>query len=151
MLFLPRSEGDLQNPDRARAKVGKSLPGAQKDVEIMTDDVKGERIAKFLARAGVGSRRDVERMVAEGRIIVNNEVIQQPATFVTAQDMIRVDGAVIGPQERTRVWRYHKPTGLVTTHHDPQNRKTVFESLPPGLPRVISIGRLDLNSKGCFY
>ncbi|MEE8657631.1 hypothetical protein DOFOFD_01175 [Acetobacteraceae bacterium EV16P] len=96
----------------------------------MTDDVKGERIAKFLARAGVGSRRDVERMVAEGRIIVNNEVIQQPATFVTAQDMIRVDGAVIGPQERTRVWRYHKPTGLVTTHHDPQNRKTVFESLP---------------------
>ncbi|UYH51319.1 rRNA pseudouridine synthase [Candidatus Kirkpatrickella diaphorinae] len=114
----------------------------------MTDDVKGERIAKFLARAGVGSRRDVERMVAEGRIIVNNEVIQQPATFVTAQDMIRVDGAVIGPQERTRVWRYHKPTGLVTTHHDPQNRKTVFESLPPGLPRVISIGRLDLNSEG---
>ena len=108
----------------------------------------GERIAKMLARAGVCSRRDAERLIAEGRVSVNGKLLDTPAFKVTAQDDIRVDGKRVGEPEPTRVWRYHKPPGLVTTHRDPQGRPTVFEHLPPGLPRVISIGRLDLTSEG---
>jgi 23S rRNA pseudouridine2605 synthase len=109
---------------------------------------RGERIAKFLARAGIASRRDAERLVAEGRVKLNNEVVTHPATFVTAADLIQVNGVLVDPPERTRLWRYHKPDGLVTTHKDPQGRPTVFDKLPPGLKRVISVGRLDLNSEG---
>jgi 23S rRNA pseudouridine2605 synthase len=109
---------------------------------------KGERIAKWLARAGVASRRDAERLVAEGQVRLNNQVVSHPATFVAASDIVVVNGAVVDAPERTRLWRYHKPVGLVTTHRDPQGRPTVFERLPPGLPRVVSIGRLDLTSEG---
>lgn len=108
----------------------------------------GERIAKWLARAGVASRREVERMIAEGRVRLNNAPVTQPATFVTAGDIVQVDGKPIDAPERTRLWRYHKPQGLVTTHRDPEGRPTVFEHLPAHLPRVISVGRLDLNSEG---
>ena len=109
---------------------------------------RGERIAKWLARAGVASRRDAERLLAEGRVRLNNAAVAHPATFVGPADLVQVDGAVVGAPERTRVWRYHKPPGLVTTHRDPEGRPTVFERLPPGLPRVVSIGRLDLSSEG---
>jgi 23S rRNA pseudouridine2605 synthase len=109
---------------------------------------RGERIAKFLARAGIASRRDAERMLAEGRVRCNNQAVTHPATFVTAGDIVQVDGTVVRDAERTRLWRYHKPEGLLTTHRDPQGRPTVFEKLPAGLPRVVSIGRLDLNSEG---
>jgi 23S rRNA pseudouridine2605 synthase len=108
----------------------------------------GERIAKTLARAGVCSRRDAERLIAEGRVVVNGRKLETPAFKVTAQDVILVDGARVGAGWPTRLWRYHKPAGLVTTHRDPQGRATVFEKLPPDLGRVISIGRLDLNSEG---
>ncbi|MDX2237046.1 MAG: pseudouridine synthase [Hyphomonadaceae bacterium] len=108
----------------------------------------GERIAKTLARAGVCSRRDAERLIAEGRVVVNGRKLDTPAFKVTAQDVILVDGARVGQPAPTRLWRYHKPAGLVTTHRDPQGRATVFEKLPPDLGRVISIGRLDLNSEG---
>jgi 23S rRNA pseudouridine2605 synthase len=108
----------------------------------------GERIAKFLARAGVCSRRDAERLIADGRVKVNGKVLDTPAFKVSAKDKVQVDGRPIGAVEPTRVWRYHKPTGLVTTHRDPAGRPTVFEHLPPGLPRVISVGRLDLTSEG---
>ena len=108
----------------------------------------GERIAKWLARAGVASRRDAERLVAEGHVALNNGKVTHPATFVSAGDIVVVDGAVVDAPERTRLWRYHKPEGLVTTHRDPQGRPTVFEKLPPGLPRVVSVGRLDLTSEG---
>ncbi len=108
----------------------------------------GERIAKWLSRAGVASRRDAERMVAEGRVKLNNAVVTHPATFVTAGDLVVVDGKLADPPERTRLWRYHKPDGLMTTHRDPEGRPTVFQKLPPHLPRVVSIGRLDLNSEG---
>ena len=108
----------------------------------------GERIAKWLSRAGIASRRDAERMVAEGRVKLNNEVVTHPATFVTKGDLVVADGALVEEPERTRLWRYHKPAGLMTTHRDPEGRPTVFQTLPPHLPRVVSIGRLDLNSEG---
>ncbi len=112
------------------------------------ENPKGERIAKFLARAGVASRRDIERMIAAGRVVMNNEPVTHPATFVAAGDLVVVDGRPVNAVERTRLWRYHKPEGLMTTHHDPEGRPTVFERLPPHMPRVISVGRLDLNSEG---
>ena len=107
-----------------------------------------ERVAKVLARAGVASRRDVEKLIAAGRVALNGQVLTTPAIKVGPGDVLTVDGEVVGAAEATRVWRYHKPTGLVTTHRDPKGRPTVFEHLPAGLPRVISIGRLDLNSEG---
>ena len=107
-----------------------------------------ERIAKFLARAGVCSRRDAERLIAEGRVKLNGVVLDTPAVKVTAGDKVVVDGRPIGAVEPTRLWRYHKPSGLVTTHRDPAGRNTVFEQLPADMPRVISVGRLDLTSEG---
>ncbi|HEX3350736.1 MAG TPA: pseudouridine synthase [Acetobacteraceae bacterium] len=108
----------------------------------------GERIAKWLARAGVASRRDAEKLIAEGRVRLNNVVVTHPATFVAHGDLVVVGTKLVDPPERTRLFRYHKPVGLVTTHRDPEGRPTVFERLPPGLPRVVSVGRLDLNSEG---
>jgi 23S rRNA pseudouridine2605 synthase len=112
------------------------------------DNEGGERIAKLLARAGVGSRRDVERLIGEGRVAINGRVLETPAVKVEPGDILTVDGEVVGEPEATRVFRYHKPVGLVTTHKDPAGRPTVFAALPPGLPRLISVGRLDLNSEG---
>jgi 23S rRNA pseudouridine2605 synthase len=114
----------------------------------MSDSERGERIAKWLARAGVASRRDAETLIAEGRVKLNNEPVTTPATFITEGDLVVVNGRLVEAPERTRLWRYHKPAGLVTTHKDPQGRPTVFEKLPPPLPRVVSVGRLDLNSEG---
>ncbi|WP_119420210.1 pseudouridine synthase [Desertibaculum subflavum] len=108
----------------------------------------GERIAKVIARAGICSRRDAERLIEEGRVAVDGKVLKTPAFNVGPDAAIVVDGRPIGPAERTRLWRYHKPAGLVTTHKDPQGRRTVFDALRQQLPRVISIGRLDLNSEG---
>jgi len=108
----------------------------------------GERIAKFLARAGVASRRDAEKLITEGRVRVNNVVVVHPATFVDSKDLVTVNGKLVDQPERTRLWRYHKPDGLVTTHRDPEDRPTVFQKLPAHLPRVVSVGRLDLNSEG---
>lgn len=109
---------------------------------------RGERIAKALARAGVASRRDIERMIEDGRIKLGGQVVTHPATFVQPGDIMLVDGKPVDSPERTRLWRYHKPDGLMTTHKDPEGRKTVFDTLPEGLPRVISVGRLDINSEG---
>jgi 23S rRNA pseudouridine2605 synthase len=105
-------------------------------------------VAKFLARAGVCSRRDAERLIAEGRVKLNGKVLDTPAVKVTAKDRVSVDGRLVGAAEPTRLWRYHKPPGLVTTHRDPAGRATVFEHLPRDMPRVISVGRLDLTSEG---
>jgi 23S rRNA pseudouridine2605 synthase len=109
---------------------------------------RGERIAKYLARAGIASRRDAEKLIAEGKVKLNGKVVATPATFVAPGDRISVDGKPVAAAERTRLFRYHKPEGLVTTHRDPQGRTTVFATLPPGLPRVVSIGRLDITSEG---
>ena len=113
----------------------------------MTEE-KGERIAKRLARAGLCSRRDAERWIEAGRVVVNGSKLDSPACVVKPSDIIVVDGQPLGEPERTRLWRYHKPSGLVTTHRDPEGRTTVFEKLPEGMARVVSVGRLDLNSEG---
>ena len=107
-----------------------------------------ERIAKLLARAGLCSRRDAERWIAERRVSVNGEVLTSPAVTVGNNSEIRVDGKPLPAPERPRLWRYHKPAGLVTSHRDEKGRPTVFDTLPKDLPRLISIGRLDLNSEG---
>jgi 23S rRNA pseudouridine2605 synthase len=108
----------------------------------------GDRIAKVMARVGLCSRRDAEGWIAEGRVSVNGAVISSPALNVTASDKIAVDGKPLPQRERTRLFLYNKPRGLVTTHADPEKRPTIFETLPKGLPRLISIGRLDLNTEG---
>lgn len=113
-----------------------------------TTEPRGDRIAKWLSRAGVASRRDVERMLTEGSIKLNGKTVTHPATFITAGDIVQVNNKVIDQPDRTRVWRYHKPEGLVTTHKDPEGRPTVFDKLRLQLPRVVSIGRLDLTSEG---
>lgn len=109
---------------------------------------KAERIAKVLARAGIASRREAERMIEAGRVDVNGKTIDSPALNVSAQDQITVDGKPVGAPERARLWRYHKPIGLVTTERDEKGRTTVFQRLPDDLPRVVSVGRLDINSEG---
>lgn len=114
----------------------------------MDEERKAERIAKWIARAGLCSRRDAERWIAEGRVRVDGQVIESPALALDDPGRIAVDGRALPPIEHTRLWRYHKPAGCVTTARDPQGRPTVFEKLPPEMPRVVSVGRLDLNSEG---
>ncbi len=112
------------------------------------DKHKGERIAKVIARAGLCSRRDAERWIEAGRVKVNGAEINSAALNVVSKDKIHVDGKILPNQEPTRLFLYHKPPGLVTTHKDEQGRSTVFEQLPDSLPRVVSVGRLDLNTEG---
>lgn len=107
-----------------------------------------ERIAKRLSRAGVCSRREAERWIAAGRISVDGKKIVEPGTPVTAASDIRVDGKPIAAPQATRLWRYHKPSGLICSNSDPEGRQTIFDHLPPHLPRVITVGRLDLDSEG---
>jgi 23S rRNA pseudouridine2605 synthase len=109
---------------------------------------KGERIAKVLARAGLCSRREAERWIEQGRVAIDGRVLKTPAVVVGAGARVTVDGKPIPAKAPTRLWRYHKPRGLLTTARDPQGRPTVFDSLPAGLPRVVTIGRLDINSEG---
>jgi 23S rRNA pseudouridine2605 synthase len=108
----------------------------------------GERIAKYLASAGVASRRDAEKLIAEGRVTVDGRKLDTPAFKVTGKEKILVDGQPVRRPESTRLWRYHKPAGLVTTNRDPEGRPTIFGALPRDLPRVVTIGRLDLNTEG---
>lgn len=107
-----------------------------------------ERLAKFMARSGVCSRRDAEELIKQKRVTVNGEIIDTPAFNVEGSEKILLDGEKLPEIEQTRLWLYHKPVGLLTTHKDTAARATVFDHLPAGLPRVISVGRLDLNSEG---
>ncbi len=107
-----------------------------------------QRIAKWLARAGVASRRGVERLIAARKVEVDGKVLETPAFLVTGREDIRVEGKKIGPHEPPRMWRYYQPKGLITTSRDPERRVSVFDKLPKDLPRVISIGRLDINTEG---
>lgn len=112
------------------------------------DTPPGDRIAKVLSRAGIASRREAERMIEAGRVAVNGARIDSAALNVTARDRITVDGKPVEPPQPARLWLYHKPSGLVTTEADEKGRPTVFAALPDDMPRVMSVGRLDLNSEG---
>ncbi|AYC99793.1 pseudouridine synthase [Neorhizobium sp. NCHU2750] len=154
----PKSAGGKSAaPARPRANqdgAPKKQVRSAKREEFVTDDAatvadgKPERISKLLARVGVASRRDVERMILDGRVTLNGKPLDTPVVNVTLEDKIEVDGVPIRGIERTRLWLYHKPGGLVTTNSDPEGRPTVFDNLPEGLPRVLSIGRLDINTEG---
>ena len=112
---------------------------------------KPKRVAKMLARAGLCSRREAERWISAGRVAVDGKTLVTPAVTVTAENTVTVDGDPIPAAAPMRLWRYHKPPGLVTSHGDPQGRPTVFERLTGTLPRVVSVGRLDLNSEGLLF
>ena len=109
---------------------------------------KGERIAKIIARAGLASRRESEKLILDGKVKVNGKTISSPARNLSRDDVVEVDGKLLSPPEKTRIWMYHKPVGLISTSKDEKNRPTIFDKLPNEMPRVLSIGRLDLNSEG---
>lgn len=140
-----REEGERKpfrprKPETAKADTGVLLQSLRA--------TEPERIAKVMARAGVASRRDSEQMIAEGRVSVNGTVLESPALDIGPDDVVLVDGEPLPARERTRMWLYHKPRGLVTTNFDPEGRPTVFDNLPEDLPRVLSVGRLDINTEG---
>ncbi|HBI17985.1 MAG TPA: hypothetical protein DDY79_01400 [Brevundimonas sp.] len=148
----PRDDGAKRfgdKADRPRSDKPRTDKGG-KDGKSKTPEtpLRAERIAKTMARAGIASRREVERLIGLGKVAVNGRILDTPATLVTRDDVITVDGKPIGSTQATRVWRYHKPAGLLTSHSDPTGRPTVFDALPAGLPRVISVGRLDLATEG---
>lgn len=108
----------------------------------------GDRIAKLLARAGAGSRRDIERMIAEGRVAVNGVVLETPATILNSLEGVTVDGKPVAEAEATRIFLFHKPAGVLTAARDPGGRPTIYDVLPATLPRLVPVGRLDLNTEG---
>ena len=136
----PRREGSAARRDREEAPADDASRAPQPPAE--------DRIAKVVARAGIASRRDVEAMIAEGRVTLNGVLLTSPAVNVGPDDRITVDGEPLPSRERPRLWLFHKPRGLVTTFRDPEGRPTVFDALPDDLPRVVAIGRLDINTEG---
>ena len=148
------------NPPKSAAKIaGPKVEGAKAEGKAVVRKAavaakpaagtpEGDRIAKVLSRAGVASRREAERMIELGEVSVNGKVITSPALNVTSKDKIVARGVVVGEPEQARLWLYYKPDGLVTSESDEKGRETVFANLPPELPRVMSVGRLDLNSEG---
>ncbi|MGP9812380.1 pseudouridine synthase [Rhodopseudomonas sp. NSM] len=145
-IFAKRPAFGGRGAYRERPKTERAKPRAP--AAAKASDKTGDRIAKVVARAGLCSRRDAEAWVAEGRVAVNGVVIDSPALDVMPSDVITVDGKPLPERERTRLFLYHKPRGLMTTHADPEGRPTVFDNLPEDLPRLISIGRLDFNTEG---
>ncbi len=119
-----------------------------KPLDMTQNTPPGDRIAKVIARAGLASRREAEQMILQGRVSVNGKTIDSPALNVTPADKVVVNGKVVGTPDEPRIWLYHKPVGLVTTTKDEQGRDTIFDKLPEDMPRVMSVGRLDLNSEG---
>ncbi|GGD99536.1 pseudouridine synthase [Aureimonas endophytica] len=161
--FAKREEGGEERPRRSFAKDGERPSGPRRERGTGDDKATarprraaedGEesggamRIAKRLARAGIASRRDAEGMIADGRVRLNGHLVETPAVTVTMADRIEIDGEPLPAAERTRLWLFHKPAGIVTTNRDPEGRPTVFDRLPDDLPRVLTVGRLDINTEG---
>jgi 23S rRNA pseudouridine2605 synthase len=142
----PHSSADRDAP-RGRRAARAAAPPRKPQPEAEREDGP-QRIAKLLARAGVGSRRDVERMIEEGRIALNGEVIAQPAPLLASLDGLTVDGNPVAKPVSTRLYRFHKPAGCLTAARDPKGRKTIYDVLPKGLPRLMPVGRLDYNTEG---
>ncbi|MBX9452530.1 MAG: pseudouridine synthase [Mesorhizobium sp.] len=147
----PRGEGGDKRPFRKRDDTAAPRPG-KREREVAVDAgeaaATSERIARRLARAGVASRRDAEEMIAAGRVRLNGKVLDTPAVNVGPRDRIELDGNEIPAIERTRLFLFHKPAGVVTTNRDPEGRTTVFDILPKKLPRLMTVGRLDINTEG---
>ena len=145
MRACPAAAGKRRRK-RPRSGTG---PGADNDADGKEGGaVSGERVAKRIARAGLCSRRDAERWILAGRVAVDGVTLATPAVVVSDANAITVDGKPLPEKEARRLWRYHKPAGLLTSHKDPAGRATVFERLPAGMPRVVSVGRLDFTSEG---
>ncbi|KQT69737.1 MULTISPECIES: pseudouridine synthase [unclassified Aureimonas] len=151
---VPRSSGKGDGPrssgkrDEARSSSSEGFRKPRLAAAASDEPAGSMRIAKRLARAGIASRRDAEGMIADGRIKLNGRLLDSPAVTVTSSDRIEVDNEALPAIERTRLWLFHKPAGLVTTNRDPEGRPTVFDRLPEDLPRVLSVGRLDINTEG---
>lgn len=144
----PRRKGQADAASGRQGDQHNRARPAQKAPESVAFVETPERIAKLLARAGIASRREAERMIADGRVRLNGKILDTPAITATLSDRIEVDGESLRGIERTRLWLYHKPAGLVTTHKDPEGRPTVFDNLKLGQSHVVSIGRLDINTEG---
>lgn len=151
----PAAPGDRRSAKRppfrrSPAQAQKAAASSQPSADLPRRD--GDRIAKLLARAGIASRREVERMIEEGRVAINGEVVTTPATVLTSLAGVTVDGKAVGAPERTRLFLFHKPAGLLTAERDPKGRSTIYtalrNALPAGTPRVMPIGRLDFNTEG---
>jgi len=123
-------------------------PRREPDRPLTAGKAQPQRIAKLLARAGVASRREIERMIAERRIAIDGVPLETPATIITSLDAVTVDGKPVKAPEPARLFRFHKPAGLLTTERDPKGRPTIYDRLPPDLPRVMPVGRLDLSTEG---
>jgi 23S rRNA pseudouridine2605 synthase len=143
----PRKSNERDKPKGRRAARGEVAPRKPKEDAPEREDGP-QRIAKLLARAGVGSRRDVERMIEEGRIALNGEVIVQPAPLLASLEGLTVDGDPVAKPVSTRLYRFYKPSGCLTAARDPKGRKTIYDVLPQGLPRLMPVGRLDYNTEG---
>ena len=142
-----KAAGDRDEPRGRRAARGAASALKTKPAEGEREDGP-QRIAKLLARAGVGSRRDVERMIEEGRIALNGQVIVQPAPLLSSLEGLTVDGNPVAKPVSTRLYRFHKPAGCLTAARDPKGRKTIYDLLPKDLPRLMPVGRLDYNTEG---
>ncbi len=140
---MPDRRETPRRPKRHRAR-----PARNRGLSGEPDWSEGERIAKYLARAGIASRREAEAMIERGEVRVNGRKLTTPAFKVHGNEDIRVNGKPVSAPDQVRLWRYHKPSGLITTTHDPEGRRTIFEELPKSLPRTMTIGRLDLTTEG---
>ena len=151
-MNAPRKPADRstdRSADKPAGRPGRPAPRPVAELEALFEEQRGsERIAKRLARAGLCSRRDAERWIADGRVAVDGTLLDSPAVTVTDDSEIVVDGKPLPKIEPPRLWRFHKDRGTVTTARDPEGRKTVFDALPPDMPRVVTVGRLDLDSEG---
>lgn len=138
------SRAKAEKPKRS----GKGSGNATRPLGASAPEDRPERVAKVIARAGVASRREAEKLIEAGRVTINGATLETPAFTVTARDKVAVDGRELGERADTRLWLYHKPKGLIVTERDPEGRPTIFSRLPEGMPRVVTIGRLDLNTEG---